>query len=63
VKSDPKIRKDGLCYVCRQPIVTQPRKGLPEWMYEDPFCSTVCAKSYWELSEPRSRHAGTVKSY
>ena len=63
MKKDPRIRKDGTCAVCRRPIETQPRPGVPAWLYVDPFCSTLCAKAYWELDEPRSRHAGTIKSY
>jgi len=47
---EPKVRKDGTCAVCRKPIETRPRPGVPPLLYVDPFCSSVCARAYYDVS-------------
>jgi hypothetical protein len=47
----PAVRRDGKCRVCRgtRVIPSTRQKGVPREVYEtDPFCSTVCAKAYFE---------------
>jgi hypothetical protein len=49
MKKDPRVRKDGKCYVCKKPrrLPKALQKGVPVQMYElDPFCSSVCARVY-----------------
>ena len=46
---EPKVRKDGTCHVCRKPIETRPRPGVPPLLYVDPFCSSVCARAYYDV--------------
>ena len=41
VKQEPKIRKDGLCVVCRKPLTTVERYGD-----KDAFCSSSCCREY-----------------
>jgi hypothetical protein len=43
--TEPRVRKDGRCYVCKSPR----RPG--EVAYHDPFCSTACCRSYYEVPE------------
>jgi hypothetical protein len=51
VKRDPRVRKDGMCVVCRKPLVISPRKGLNPALYIDPFCSRACAGEWHKVSE------------
>jgi len=60
---DPEPRADGLCVVCEQPRphVSTPltrtlRNGPRDPYAGDPFCSAVCARSYFsvELLTPES---------
>jgi hypothetical protein len=56
--TEPKVRKDGTCVVCRRPIETVPRPGVPPLLYVDPFCSSACAKAYFDVTmsaEPMGR--------
>lgn len=51
--AEPRVRRDGTCYVCRKPrTIPKPlQKGVPAWVYErDPFCSAVCARRYYGTS-------------
>ena len=48
--TDPPIRKDGTCALCRKPIETIPRPGVPPLLYVDPFCSSQCCKAYYDVS-------------
>jgi hypothetical protein len=42
-KKDPSMRKDGKCFVCQKPL---PGVAVT---HGDPFCSTLCARSFYEL--------------
>ena len=48
MKRDPKVRKDGRCARCRNPIVVAKHAmryaGLQ--LLFDPFCSTVCCREW-----------------
>ncbi len=45
--TDPKIRKDSTCVVCRKPLPrVKPQRGVPPQLYIDPFCSTSCCKRW-----------------
>jgi hypothetical protein len=47
---EPRVRRDGLCIVCRKPRVTPTplQRGVPSFVYErDPFCSSVCARTFY----------------
>lgn len=44
MKAEPKIPKNGLCIVCKKPLVPIKRYGAGA---EDAFCSTVCCKTYF----------------
>ena len=44
----PKVRKDGLCFICRGERPFNPQKGVPLGEYlKDPFCSSLCSRTYW----------------
>ena len=50
---EPKVRRDGLCLVCRKPLVTPKplQRGVPAFVYErDPFCSAICSRKYYGTS-------------
>jgi len=47
--TDPPIRKDGRCALCKKPIETIPRPGVPPLLYVDPFCSSQCCKAYYDV--------------
>lgn len=40
MKPEPRIRKDGLCYVCKE---ERPEAAVKDG---DPFCSNECCKRY-----------------
>ena len=42
---EPRVRKDGRCYVCKSP---RPPGAVT---YHDPFCSTACCRMYYEVPE------------
>lgn len=42
---EPKVRADGLCYVCRKPRPVVAERNL------DPFCSAPCCRKYYEVKE------------
>ena len=48
-QTEPRIRRDGRCAVCRSPLNSTPRPGVPPLLYVDPFCSSKCAKAYYDV--------------
>ena len=45
--TEPKPRRDGKCRQCKKPYkIAAPRAGVNPALYVDPFCSTVCCKTY-----------------
>ncbi len=48
MKRDPRIRKDGQCALktCRKLIVMKRQRGVPDYLYQDPFCSNICARAW-----------------
>jgi hypothetical protein len=47
-RAEPKVRRDGLCVVCRGPRYPERSRKYGKTVAElDPFCSTECAKSYF----------------
>lgn len=46
VKPDPRVRRDGLCVVCRQPRSPAQGRYAGVTAALDPFCSTACCKHY-----------------
>jgi endogenous inhibitor of DNA gyrase (YacG/DUF329 family) len=45
---EPKVRRDGTCYVCKSPRPFNPQKGVPYEAYTaDPFCSATCARVHF----------------
>lgn len=48
LKVEPKVRKDGLCVVCKGERKFGRQKGIAEETYlRDPFCSSDCARTYY----------------
>ena len=45
MKSEPPIRKDGRCVVCKKLITTDDRYGEA-----DAFCSSTCCRLYFGTS-------------
>lgn len=48
-QTEPAVRQDGRCVVCDKLIDTTPRPGVPPLLYVDPFCSSLCAKAYYDV--------------
>jgi hypothetical protein len=42
---EPRVRKNGRCYVCKGP------RPLRAVTYHDPFCSTACCRGYYEVPD------------
>lgn len=62
-RTEPKVRRDGKCALCRKPIETIPRPGVPPLLYVDPFCSSKCAKAYYDVEDSMSHAKGRPAIY
>lgn len=52
MKPDPRLRRDGLCSVCRQPRPVPAKTYAGRLQHQrDPFCSMQCAVSYHQGKE------------
>jgi len=57
----PKVRKDGLCIVCKKErkVPSSRQKGVPVEVYlGDPFCSNTCARTYYATPSSPGRAGG-----
>lgn len=55
MRGDPPVRADGLCAQCDKPRTRprRPQKGVDPASYlRDPFCSTSCARAYYDNPLP-----------
>jgi hypothetical protein len=60
--SDPPVPKDGTCVVCGGQRRTEKVKLLyREAMRDDPFCSNVCARSWYGVPLPSTER--TPRAY
>lgn len=49
VATDPRVEPDASCVVCGEP-----RKPIAI-MNDDPFCTTVCCRAYYSVTDPGRR--------
>lgn len=62
--TEPKVRRDGKCFVCKKERPFNPQRGVPFEAYtRDPFCSAVCARKHYGTSLTTAAKAGRRATY
>jgi hypothetical protein len=54
--TEPTVRRDGTCLVCKGPRPFTPQRSVPDYEYlGDPFCSRKCSEKYFGTGETELR--------
>ncbi len=64
VPVDPPVRSDGRCTMCGGLRFHRPMKALyMAALAGDPFCSTECARAWWDCSLPTDPRRPVKRGY
>jgi hypothetical protein len=63
--TEPTVRRDGTCLVCKGPRPFTPQRSVPDYEYlGDPFCSRKCSEKFFgtEASDIKPTKHGVLES-